>query len=246
MSLLVLAAGGCGADAPSTAQEPATSSSSGAAAGGELDAASKAFLQRLEDGMGEEGSVHVAMRMSGPATMTAEGDSRYGPDGNDMRLSMEMSGLSSGSIDVVLVDGTAYMSMPGSTEAGKFFEIDESNPAMANLDDGLSPADSFAAFEAGLEGVEDLGDEDVDGEPTTHYRLHVDAAAALEAGGQTAVPGVPETLVYDVWIDRDDHMRRMTYELAGTEFTVDMTAWGEDVDIVAPDPEDVVDAPPGM
>ena len=253
-SLLGLTLAGCGGDtqAASGDRSPSPSASSGQAdpTTGASPAASSAtnaaFLDRLKSGMGQTGSVHVAMKMTGPASMTAQGDTTYGPDGNQMQLRMQMSGMATGAIEMVVVDGKAYMSMPGVTEPGQFFKVDPSNPAMASLDDGLSPADSLAAFQAGLKSVDALGPDQIDGEDVSHYRLHLDAKAALTAAGQTTVPGLPDTLVYDVWLDKDDHMRRLTYSLAGTQMTMDMTRWGQPVDISAPDPKDVVDAPPGL
>jgi hypothetical protein len=196
--------------------------------------------------MGVEGSVHVEMTMTGPVETRAQGDTTYGPDGSEMQLTMEMSNLPGGAMEMVLVDGKAYMSMPGVTQPGKFFELDQSNPAFEGLDQGLSPADSFKAFEAGLEKVQELGSEEIGGVQTTHYRLRVDAKDALGAMGQGDVPGLPDTLSYEVWLDAEDRMRRLVYELAGTELTMDMTDWGKEVSIKAPGPDDIVDAPPMM
>ena len=251
-SLLVLSLSGCGGDAEDSASETSESASSDPSESASPtddetgDPSAAAFLERLKAGLGEEGSMHVEMVMTGPAEMTAKGDSAYGPDGSEMHLTMDMAAMPGGALEMVLVDGKAYMSMPGVTEPGQFFEIDESNPAFGSLDDGLSPADSFAAFDAGLNSVEELGEEEIDGEPTTHYRLRVDAKAALEATGQAMVPGLPDELVYEVWLDAEDHMRRLTYELVGTELTMDMTKWGEPVQIEAPSPDDLVPPPAGM
>ncbi len=262
---LLLATGGCGGDSeeaaattpsatpsspspatPSTGDSSADGQRDGDAAHGGASGEAAAFLERLEAGMGKRGSAHVAVRMRGPASMTAEGDTRYGPDGSEMRMRMRMARMATGTIQMVVVDGTAYMSMPGVTKPGTFFEVDPSNPALAGLGDGLAPTDSLAAFEAGLESVDEIGPDRLGTVPATRYRLHVDAAAALDAAGQATVPGMPDELVYDVWLDGDDHMRRLTYELAGTTLTVDMTRWGQDVDIEAPAPADVVDPPPGL
>ena len=270
-ALLVLSLSGCGDDDAELVadQSPAASSSTpdtsgpteSTSAAGKADKADKAdkpstksadnpatdaFLERLKAGMGEQGSVHVAMGMTGPVGMTAQGDSTYGPDGSEIHLTMQMASLPGGSLEMVLVDGKAYLSMPGVTKPGQFFPIDPSNSAFGSLDDGLSPADSFAAFDAGLKKVDGLGDAEIGGEPTTHYRLHVDTAKAFKATGRTLVPGLPDEMVYEVWLDSADRMRRLTYELAGTELTIDMTKWGEGVDIQAPSKESLVDPPSGM
>lgn len=239
-------AGGTDSSSPtSAATSPDAAGAGGASGEDDLGVTSAAFLERLEAGMGEEGSVHVEMRMTGPVRSSADGDTTYGPDGSEMRLTMQMADMP-GAMEMVLVDDQAYLSMPGVTGKGKFFEVEEDNPLFEGLEDGLSPADSFAAFEAGLEEVEEVGPEEVDGDRTTHYRLRVDSERALGATGGPAVPGLPETLTYDVWLDSEDRMRRLVYELAGTKLTMDMTDWGEPVTIEAPDPGDVVDAPPMM
>ncbi len=255
-SLLALTLAGCGDDpadtsadsspTPSTSSTPSETPSESDGPTEGMDADAQAFLDRLKSGLGDEGSMHVEMVMTGPAEMKAQGDSTYGADGNEMHLTMQMASMPGGDLEMVLVDDKAYMSMPGVNEPGQFFEIDKSNPAFGSLDDGLSPADSFAAFDAGLKTVEEVGNETIGGEPTTHYKLQVDAAKALEASGQATVAGLPDTLEYDVWLDSEDHMRRLTYELVGTKLTMDMTDWGKDVQIAAPAPADIVDPPPGM
>jgi len=258
LAVLGVVLSGCGGDAeePATeasattstseSSEPSESASPSESGSAQASDSAAAFIERLKAGLGEEGSMHVTLEMTGPAEMTARGDSSYGPDGSEMHLTMDMAAMPGGSLEMVLVDGKAYMAMPGITEPGQFFEIDESNPAFGSLDDGLSPADTFAAFEAGLNSVEELGADDVGGEPTTRYRLHVDAEKALDATGQAMVPGLPDELVYEVWLDSQDRMRRLTYELVGTELTMEMTRWGEPVDIQAPSKDQLIDPPPGM
>jgi hypothetical protein len=253
--LLAIGLSSCGGDDPAPAEpaadETRAESPSETEPEAEPGAASvsgdvEPFLGRLKAGLGDEGSVHVEMTMTGPLEMSAEGDTSYGPDGNEMQLTMAMSALPGGELEMVVVDDQAFMSMPGVGQPGQFFEIDESSPAFGSLDNGLSPADSFAAFDAGLESVEEVGDDEIGGEPTTRYTLEVDAAAALEATGQASVPGLPDSLVYDVWLDSDDRMRHLTYELVGTELTMDMTDWGKDAAIGAPAEKDLIDAPPGV
>ena len=257
-TLLLLSLTACGSDADTSAEESTPSESSSPSssegssptpteAGG--DAANAAFLDRLRAGVGESGSVHVAMKLTGPLSMVAEGDTVYDAEGSEMQMSLEMEGMGqAGVIDMLLVDDTFYMSMDGVTPPGKYFEVPEDSPMMGGLQGGgsLSPADSLKAFEAGLEKVEKLGQDDFGGEPVTGYRVTVDAEEALEAMGAPETPGMPESLDYEVWLDDQDRMRRMIIELAGTTVTADMTNWGEDVSIEAPGPGDIVDAPPMM
>jgi hypothetical protein len=209
-----------------------------------------AFLQRTRKALGERGTAHVRMTMSGGAAESvAEGDSSYGPGGSEMRLEMSVPERDGEKIEMLVVDGTSYIAMPGVTPPGTFFEVGAGSPlgSLTGGAGGLSPADSFAGIEAGLEKVEDLGSDEVDGQPAHHFRLHVDSARSLATTGEDALPaGLPETLVYDVWLDDQDRMRRVRYEVAGSTLTMDMTDWGKPVSVSAPAEEDLVEPPPGL
>jgi hypothetical protein len=205
------------------------------------------FLDRLKSGFGDEGSVHVRMVLSGPTRMTAEGDTSYGPDGSAMRMRMVMPQTGDGEMTMVVADEAVYLSMPGVTPAGKFFEVPEGSAILEGFDSGgMSPAESFAGFEAGLLEVEERGEQAIAGEPTDHVELTVDTERAMAAQGTELVPGLPETLTYDVWVDEEDRMRRIRYEVAGTEVVMDMTRWNSVKPITAPAPGDVVEAPEGL
>src|SRR5690349_7062032 len=67
-------------EATSSPSETATPEPEESASDEAPDADVAAFLDRLKAGFGEEGSVHVSMRMTGPQSIQAEGDTAYGPD----------------------------------------------------------------------------------------------------------------------------------------------------------------------
>jgi hypothetical protein len=209
-----------------------------------------AFLERSRNGLGEKGSAHVRLKLTGPVESVAEGDSAYGPEGSEMRLRMSLPEMGGAELEMLSVDGATYLAMPGVTPPGKYFEVPEGSAglgAMAGGAGGLSPADSFAGIEAGLERVEERGREKIGGQPADRFELHVDTAAsmaAMDVGAPTA--GLPETLVYDVWLDRQDRMRRVRYELAGTTMTMDLTDWGKPFSVTAPARKDLVEPPPGL
>jgi hypothetical protein len=69
---------------------------------------------------------------------------------------------------------------------------------------------------------------------------------ALEAQGSSAVPGMPETITYQVWLDGQDRMRRMRLDIQGTRLQIDISDWGEPVDITAPPRSALVKTPPGF
>ena len=261
---LVLALGACGGgEEPSqeSAQESSQESAqeSAAAVEGtptptptpesnpEPDPAVAAFLERTRNGLGEEGSAHVRMALTGPLKSVAEGDSAYGPDGTEMRLRMSLPEMDGAQLELLVVDDASYMAMPGVTPPGKYFEVPADGSVMGGMTGGLSPADSFAGIEAGLERVEERGRERIDGRPVDRFELHVDSAESMSAMGLGEVPGgLPELLVFDVWLDAEDRMSRVRYELAGVTMTMDMTDWGKPFSVTPPAKKDLVEPPPGM
>lgn len=205
------------------------------------------FIDRVKSGIGDSGTVHLEMRMSGAVSTHASGDTEYGPDGQSARLSLSLPGLADSSVTMLLVDDDAYLAIRGMTPRGSYFKVPAGGGALAGMG-GLSagPAASVEAFEAGLRRVEDLGPEQVDGDEVEHYRLTLDGAKATKALGGPAVSTAPDSLRYDVWLDAEDRMRRMRYDLSGTTLVLDMTDWGEDVSISAPPQGKIVKAPLGM
>ncbi len=121
---------------------------------------------------------------------------------------------------------------------------------------GSNPADMAASF-ADAENVEDLGLETVDGTEVRHYRVTVGIAdvlaanPALEGQYEDAGAELPDEIVYEVYVDASNQLRRMTFDLdiLGQSITFEMTITAvDDVEpIVIPDPSDVTEETiPGM
>ncbi|HET8555860.1 MAG TPA: hypothetical protein VFL58_00975 [Gaiellaceae bacterium] len=119
----------------------------------------------------------------------------------------------------------------------------------------LQPADVLSTLETEGASVRKVGSEKVDGTPTTHYRVTVDLAKALEAKGLTSpllagtaaeLPSIPE----DVWIGGDGLVRRikLSYGLQHQgrsmrmALSMDIYDYGVDVTIAAPPSNQVFDA----
>jgi hypothetical protein len=121
---------------------------------------------------------------------------------------------------------------------------------------GSNPADLAASF-ADAENVEDLGMETIDGVEVRHYRVTVGiddvlaANPALEGQYEDAGAELPDEIVYEVYVDASNQMKRMTFDLdiMGQSITFEMTITAlDDVEpIVIPDPSDVTEETiPGM
>lgn len=108
-------------------------------------------------------------------------------------------------------------------------------------------------------GVEELGEEDVRGVSTTHYRAEVDLRKAIEQADAITDPEAFErfidtmgtdTMDVEVWIDDEGRLRRMTMEMplptgAGGDAEIRTTSefydFGRDVDLEPPAEEDTRD-----
>ncbi len=104
------------------------------------------------------------------------------------------------------------------------------------MTDQLDPLKSIRAMGSALEKVELVGQEKVDGTSTDHYLVTVDLAEML---AKTKAPtqglsGLPKTVTYDMWLDEGDRPRKMAFEIAGTSLEMELSEWGEPVDIEKP------------
>ncbi len=115
----------------------------------------------------------------------------------------------------------------------------------------LQPGDLLSMLKAEGAKIQKLGPATVDGAATTHYRVTIDLAKALQAKGLTSpllagvaaqMPKVPE----DVWVGKDGLVHRIRlsygYERSRVGMTMDLFDYGAHVTIAAPRQSDVFDA----
>ncbi|MBA2465579.1 MAG: LppX_LprAFG lipoprotein [Nocardioidaceae bacterium] len=206
------------------------------------------LLAAMKAAVAENETTHVTMELGqGGQSMTGEGDVSYAGDSTAMQMMMTAPGLGGGTIEMRLVDETMYMAIPPTTPPGKFIEFDTTDPNSPLGDlggiTGGDPLSTFDAFEAGLQKVRYVGEEDVDGEDMDHYVLSVDAKKAARAQGTPQTSGTPRTITYDLWLDDEDLMRRMQFSQAGAGMTVSMDDWGQPVSVAAPPPAAIMQMP---
>jgi hypothetical protein len=105
--------------------------------------------------------------------------------------------------------------------------------------------------------IEDVGEEDVRGEPTTHYRARIDLDKVPEQAPEDARAAVrasvdvlkqrlgSSTLPVDVWLDGEGRVRRfrqaISAEGSDVELTIELFDFGTDVDVAVPPENDTVD-----
>lgn len=229
-----------------TSEEPATEDSSEAAPGEEVPL--EDFVAMLQS-PGEETlqSYTMAMEMkSGGEGMTMSGAVDLSGDSPAMDLDMTVPGA--GEMKMLMADGRMFMSMPGVTPEGKFMEVpkEQLGDAATALED-VDITSQFEDWKDTAQSVVFVGEEDVDGTMMRRYTVTMDTssldqAAATSGVDDAAVSSVlGEELTYDLWLDEDNLMRKMAFEIQGmvTEMTTDN--WGEAQDVQAPADADLVD-----
>lgn len=232
---------GAGSESAS-ASEPATEE---LVAGSEVD--STEFVERLKSpGNDVLGSFELTMDLQVEGTtMTMEGAADLRGDDPAMDLTMDVPQM--GEVQLLLVEGNAYMSMPGVTEAGSFVEVPMEDLVGTDFTSQIDLTSQWDAWEKGAEEITFIGMEDVDGEQMEHYEVTVDSQIAMEAAGESAgdLGGatLPDTVSYDVWVDDSDLMRKVTFDIMGSTTEMTMDNWGEDVNIEAPDPANLQEIP---
>lgn len=244
---LAAACGGESDQAPESSGTSSESASEEASSDAPYDA--ETIIPAMQSALGDQTSARIQMDLAGQLEMSMDGRMAMTEKAEDgeMELSMEIQGQT---LELRLVDRLIYVSGPPATPAGKWIEVDPSDrdDPVAQQFAGLTKSgdlnSTFDAFKSGLEEVEYVGEEEIDGEATDHYVFTVDAAAAAKAQGQTMPSGGPESISYDVWLTDEDLMRRVGFELGPVQAQLNATEWGEPVEVEAPPESDIV-APPG-
>lgn len=257
----LLAAAGCGNNpAPSggSVVKPAGSSSESATASTPAKAASSGrtlnagdFFTKTYAATMKAGTAHMSMTMSGAQASTMQGDVSYAAGNPSMQMTMSVP-QASGKIEMRLVDKVLYMQIPSVVPPGKFLAIDSrdtSSPlakTFGSYTDQMDPMKSLQNLKGSIKSVKATGTENIDGTPTTKYHVVVDTAKAL-AKLKTQMPqaaqSMPPTIEYDLFMDSKNLMRRMEFTLASMTMQMDLTRWGQRVDIAKPPASAIVKQP---
>ena len=248
---LTLALGACSGDDGGASSTSATAGTTTEAAATETEAETSApevaegeeidpaeFVAMMKS-PGEAMLSSYTMTMSmktGGEDVTLEG--AVDVSGESPALDMDMEIPGAGAMEMRMIDGRLFMSMAGITPEGKFMEVPPEQ--LGDTATALEEVDITAqmdTWEESARKVVYVGEEDVDGQTMRHYQVTVDSAAASSAMG--------EEFVYEVWLDDENLMRKLAFEMDGvvTEMTADN--WGEEQDIEIPAEEDIVQGPGG-
>lgn len=209
----------------SSTSTPATTSTTSTDTGKPFDA--KEFTDRLEAAVDKNPTVKIDVQFGPDATASGTQDLAN----NTLEMDVDAGGQQ---MTYRLVDGQYYLAQPP-----KWFAVDDAstNPLVKKALEQtalLSMQTQLDAFVAGVESAGVKGTEKVDGVSTTHYTATVDTDKALRELGMAKAPGSPETAIYDVWLDDDDLIRKMSFTQNGANAVLTATDWGKPVSITKP------------
>lgn len=212
----------------------AASSSTSTDTGKPFDA--QEFADRLEAAVDANPTVKIDVRFGPDATASGYQDLA------DDALEMDVD-AGGQQMTYRLVDGQYYLAQPP-----KWFEVteDSTNPLVKRALEQtalLSMRTQLDAFIAGVESAGDKGDEQVDGVRTRHYTATVRTADVRKELGLEADPDAPPTMTYDVWLDEDDLIRKMSFTQGGADAVLTASEWGEPVSITKPKSSELAEVP---
>jgi hypothetical protein len=186
-------------------------------------------------------------------------------DGTSSQFNFTVGSL--GSMKEILLqqdgDYVLYLQMPqlaAQIPAGKHWvELDVSKLGKASgLDlsklmagSQFQPSDVLSMLKGEGAKVQSLGSATVGDTATTHYRVTIDTAKALEAKGLTspllaAAAALPASIPADVWIGKDGLVRQVKLALGTAQgrmaMKMNLSDYGTNASIAAPPSSDVFDA----
>lgn len=231
---------------PSTAAAQSASSRPTSAATGSGHLTKATLMPAVAAAAKKYQTARFAMRMSVlQSAFTEHGDLSYATKTPSLRVTMTTP-LDHKPLHEVVVEGKLYMAIPGETPTGKFVVLDlrkhggRLGPAGNLLQS--DPLASITATRAGVEKVSYAGERKLHGVSTHEYLVQVDPKAALKALGakgrqlKQVLAALPaKHLTYKLWLDGENRMRQVTYDLPGLgSARIAMWHWGETLRITAP------------
>jgi LppX/LprAFG-like lipoprotein len=266
-ALIALCLAGCGGDddpsaaratdhssgSPSVSASASASSSSSVspssagtassdASGRELSATE--FTGILTDALDKATTAHLTMDLGGVGG-TAEGDVDYTQDPPALTMTLSIAQLG-GDIDGRFVDGKMYVQTAALGKKWVLVPLDDPQSPLGALGGVFDLDKAIQSFAAAVTSVQDLGQEDRDGDSLEHYAATVDTSKLADllpsaaAGGASALP---DTLTQDWWFDSDGLIREFSFQSGSNPVDFKLSDWGEKVSIDAPPADQVTSMP---
>lgn len=204
-------------------------------------------------------AMDMTIEMSGEQTGTSQVTGvvdASDPANPSMQMTIPMpgagGGASPGNMDMLFVDKTMYLKVPGT--AGKYFKMtadDLSKISGQDLTEAMNPTRQLESMKSAMSKVTFVGEEDVNGTSTRRYQATIDASALMPTGttSQPSSLTLPKSMPYDVWLDDQNRTRKFSMDTKMNGLTVKTSGtldkFGEPVTVTAPPASQVQPMPSG-
>jgi hypothetical protein len=230
----VLALGACSGDGDASAD-----------AGDSATYDSETLMPAVRDAVAEDDSVHVTL-----GTKESPDDIEVDVSwGDDPVLSARTGEGTGTALEVRRVGGRVYVGGAATGDEWRYLEEDDPRlQGAGGFDAGVVPIllavdvpAELAALEAGVTDVGTPTEDEVAGEGVARYDVTLDTEAwTAELPKQSIYRGmdVPAELDAQLWIDEDSRPVQLSYQVgddAARSAQVRWSAWGEPVDVEAPE-----------
>ena len=189
------------------------------------------FVDRITAAMQAKKTARLVLELGSSMNATAVVD--YGASsGTAMSMKLETGPQTT---NVVLAGGVMYLQQ---TKGQKFLKIDKSDPALGSLLEqvgDIGPQSAFARVKPGIRKIVDAGSATVGGEKLAHYVFTIDTSkvsSILGVGADQAK--LPKTVTYDVYLDSEDLLRQLKFDINGQTLVMKASDWGKPVTITVP------------
>ncbi|WP_457206528.1 hypothetical protein [Nocardioides sp. P5_C9_2] len=203
------------------------------------------LMPAVSAAVADEESAHVTLGTQESAD-DIEADVSWGEDPVLSAVTGDQTGAG---LEVRRVDGRVYVGGAAAKDRWRYLEEDDPRLKGAEgFDAGVVPIllaidvpAEMAALEAGVTGVGDGTADEVAGEEATRYDLTLDTEAWMAKLPEESIYRVmdlPAELDAELWIDADARPVQLAYQVgddASRSALVGWSAWGEPVDVEAPE-----------
>ena len=196
-------------------------------------------------------------------TSSSDGVVDFETGDSEATVSVELPGQPAQEVDLLTKGSVAYMeagALPGAPANAKWLSIDLAQAGQElgfDVEALRQNGASQLAYLTETSDAEEVGTESVRDVDTTHYRFTTDLAELAANGPEELrasyksvmdLTGL-ETIPTDVWVDGDDLVRRLSFEVeieqGGQQIaqatTIEYFDFGVEVDVQAPPSKEVVD-----
>jgi hypothetical protein len=242
-------------------------------AGGDGGTGALGIITLAADRTVEAGTARVSFEMAmevGDEEVTTTGEGEFDLSGQRGHMTISSPAQGGGEIEVILDETTIYMKAPQLTDRlpggeewlamdveamGDSIGIDLETLMQGGNND---PTQALNYLRGASGEVETIGEEEIRGVPTTHYRATVDLDKVIEQTPAEVRPAMKDAIKLlrssvkvdeipvEVWIDADGIARRYVQSIdaadgSSTTVTMEMYDFGAEVDVDPPPPSDVID-----